>query len=176
MTARRIATVPPLRQVVIHDFNYASRTGGLEWLACGHSTHLSVGFSYAERRRCRKCLAGEPPERTPGALKRGVYDTTLAFSTIPQHVCVADAMTEQVIAVTGPAGDRDAERFADLFAAAPALLEAAERTANVLRAVLNGSRSDTVFQELADAADALDKAIRQSRPLAAAPAAPAPAD
>lgn len=52
----------PLRTVIIHDYDYRDPLGGDEILDCGHEVHLSQGFSYAERRRCRKCAAGAPAD------------------------------------------------------------------------------------------------------------------
>ena len=56
-------------------------------------------------------------------LNVGVYEATDAFRSIEQHSCVCfDDMG--LVAVTGPAEDKEAQAYADLFAAAPELLEA----------------------------------------------------
>ncbi len=58
-------------------------------------------------------------------LKVGMYQTTTAFRAIQQHTCV-HAKNRTVIAVTGKYGDKDAEKYARLFAIAPQLKELAE--------------------------------------------------
>lgn len=56
----------------------------------------------------------------------GVYEATENFRGIEQHACVCCTEDQLLIAVTGPAGDRESEWHADLFAAAPELLAACE--------------------------------------------------
>lgn len=50
------------------------------------------------------------------------YETTPEFAAIPRHTAVAFADDKGLVAVTGPLGDAEAERYAQLFAAAPELL------------------------------------------------------
>jgi hypothetical protein len=58
-------------------------------------------------------------------LNVGVYETTETFKAIEKHSCVCfDDMT--LVAVTGPAEDKESQEYAELFAAAPELLEACE--------------------------------------------------
>jgi hypothetical protein len=58
-------------------------------------------------------------------LNVGVYEATDAFRSIEKHSCVCfDDMG--LVAVTGPAEDKEAQKYADLFAAAPELLAALE--------------------------------------------------
>lgn len=40
---------------------------GFEPLACGHWVYLSSGWSYATRRRCKKCDSGAPQDFNPQA-------------------------------------------------------------------------------------------------------------
>jgi hypothetical protein len=56
-------------------------------------------------------------------LNFGVYEATDAFRAIQQHSCVCfDDLG--LVAVTGPAEDKEAQEYAELFAAAPDLLKA----------------------------------------------------
>lgn len=56
-------------------------------------------------------------------LNVGIYEATDAFRSIKQHSCVCfDDMG--LVAVTGPAEDKEAQKYADLFSAAPDLLSA----------------------------------------------------
>ena len=56
-------------------------------------------------------------------LNFGVYKATDTFRAIEEHSCVCfDDMT--LVAVTGPASDQEAQKYAELFAAAPDLLKA----------------------------------------------------
>ena len=58
-------------------------------------------------------------------LNFGVYKTTENFRKIEQHSCVCfDDMA--LVAVTGPANDEESQRYAELFAAAPELLNMLE--------------------------------------------------
>jgi hypothetical protein len=58
-------------------------------------------------------------------LNFGVYKTTDSFRSIKEHSCVCfDDMT--LVAVTGPADDKDSQKYAELFAASPDLLKALE--------------------------------------------------
>jgi len=62
----------------------------------------------------------------------GVYSATPAFRAIDQHSCVCFADDMGLIAVTGRAEDKEAQRWSEFFAAAPET--AAER--DQLRAVI----------------------------------------
>jgi hypothetical protein len=56
-------------------------------------------------------------------LNFGVYKTTESFKAIKEHSCVCfDDMT--LVAVTGPAEDKESQKYSELFAAAPDLLKA----------------------------------------------------
>jgi hypothetical protein len=55
----------------------------------------------------------------------GVYETTETFRSIQQHSCVC-FLDGTLVAVTGPAEDRDSQKYAELFHAAPAMLKALE--------------------------------------------------
>jgi hypothetical protein len=55
----------------------------------------------------------------------GEYTTTEKFKSIERHTCVCKH-DGALVAVTGPADDREAIEYAILFAAAPDLLEALE--------------------------------------------------
>lgn len=69
-------------------------------------------------------------------LEVGFYSTTDAFRAIDQHVAVMRADCS-LVAVTGPStgkGAMEAIKFAQLFAAAPQLLEACEDAVEELKA------------------------------------------
>lgn len=55
----------PLRRVLEPDYPTPGALYGTEPLECGHWITLSSGWSYAERRRCRKCERGEPRQFDP---------------------------------------------------------------------------------------------------------------
>ncbi len=59
-------------------------------------------------------------------LAYGVYEATPALAEVLQHSCVCYADDKGLVAVTGPAGDEEGEKYAELFAAAPEMLEALE--------------------------------------------------
>lgn len=65
---------------------------------------------------------------TPGPFPKlitGTYTTTDLFRAVKEHACVAfDNRSQGLVAVTGPADEESAQRYARLFAAAPELLEA----------------------------------------------------
>lgn len=78
----------------------------------------TVGTSQDElRAAARPRVAKEP-------LAVGVYETTPRFRAVAEHACVVTADNRAVVAVTGKAGDAESEVYAELFAAAPDLLEA----------------------------------------------------
>ena len=55
-------------------------------------------------------------------LNYGVYETTDSFRAIEKHSCVCfDDMG--LVAVTGPAEDKEAQEYAELFAKAPEMAE-----------------------------------------------------
>lgn len=56
----------------------------------------------------------------------GVYPATAEFRKIENHSCVCYEDDLGLVAVTGPAGDEESEKYAELFAAAPEMLEALE--------------------------------------------------
>ena len=69
-------------------------------------------------------------------LNFGVYEATDAFRSITQHSCVCfDDMG--LVAVTGPADDRESQKYAELFAAAPDLLKALKLAVVEMREDLN---------------------------------------
>ncbi len=68
----------------------------------------------------------------PG-LAVGYYTPTTKFLQIPEHTAVMDAETRGLVAVTGPAHDPESHAYAQLFAAAPELLEAATFAVKVIK-------------------------------------------
>lgn len=69
-------------------------------------------------------------------LNAGVYEVTDAFRAIEQHACVCfDDMG--LVAVTGRADDEESQKYADLFAAAPEMLERLEDTLHDLNVFSN---------------------------------------
>jgi hypothetical protein len=65
-------------------------------------------------------------------LNFGVYEATDNFRAIQQHSCVCfDDMG--LVAVTGPAEDKEAQEYAELFAAAPDLLAALKAAVETLK-------------------------------------------
>ncbi len=60
------------------------------------------------------------------ALEVDTYHATDKFRAIESHTCVCTAEDGGLMAVTGPAHDAKAQRYARLFATAPELLEALE--------------------------------------------------
>ena len=74
-------------------------------------------------------------------LNFGVYETTDAFRSIKQHSCVCfDDMG--LVAVTGPADDKDAQKYAELFAAAPDMLSALAGIQEYATEILNDMAAD----------------------------------
>jgi hypothetical protein len=70
-------------------------------------------------------------------LNYGVYETTETFKSIKQHSCVCfDDMS--LVAVTGPAEDEESQKYAQLFAQAPALLRELDNAVTLLEAVRRG--------------------------------------
>lgn len=65
-------------------------------------------------------------QHTPGTWAVGVYEATDNFRSITQHACICDHDTLALIAVTGPATDKQSQADARLMAAAPDLLAALE--------------------------------------------------
>lgn len=59
-------------------------------------------------------------------LSFGVYEATEDFRKIKEHSCVCYEDDLGLVAVTGLAGDEESEKYAELFAAAPEMLEALE--------------------------------------------------
>jgi hypothetical protein len=53
----------------------------------------------------------------------GQYTPTAAFRAIQNHSCVCYADDRGLVALTGPADDIESQKYADLFSAAPDLLE-----------------------------------------------------
>lgn len=62
----------------------------------------------------------------------GQYEPTESFKSIKNHSCVCRKGDMGLIAVTGPAEDVESQKQADLFAAAPKLLEACGEALGVL--------------------------------------------
>ena len=54
----------------------------------------------------------------------GVYDATPAFKAIEQHSCVCYVDDMGLVAVTGKAGDKESENYAEMFALAPEMIDA----------------------------------------------------
>ena len=57
-------------------------------------------------------------------LSVGQYVSTPEFKSIQNHSCVCFEDDLGLLAVTGPADDKESQSYADLFAAAPELLDA----------------------------------------------------
>lgn len=67
------------------------------------------------------------------------YQTTPEFAAIPRHEAVAFADSGTLIAVTGPAGDPEAKRYAKLFAGAPLLADSLDpETLEAIAAEIGG--------------------------------------
>lgn len=85
----------------------------------------------------------------------GYYVPTAAFKAIPEHTAVMDVATQELVAITGPAGDPASEADARLFAAARTMQSALEAVSNQLAAwSMNGgvlahkNVSDVVFEQM----------------------------
>lgn len=63
----------------------------------------------------------------------GQYTPSDTFKAIANHSCVCRKCDMGLVAITGPADDRESQRMADLFAAAPALLVAAKGFVEYIR-------------------------------------------
>jgi hypothetical protein len=86
-------------------------------------------------------------------LNFGVYEATDNFRAIQQHSCVCfDDMG--LVAVTGPAEDKESQEYAQLFAAAPDLLTALENI--MVSAELKGVKFSAYLVK--QARDAISKA------------------
>lgn len=59
----------------------------------------------------------------PRKLAFGVYKATEEFKSVDLHSCVCYADDLGLVATTGPAGDPLSEKYAELFASAPAQAE-----------------------------------------------------
>lgn len=65
-------------------------------------------------------------------LNVGVYEATDAFRAIKLHSCVCfDDLG--LVASVGPAGDKESEKYAELFAAAPEMLDLLKQAASLLQ-------------------------------------------
>lgn len=62
----------------------------------------------------------------------GVYEATPAFRSIEQHSCVCYADDMGLVAVTGPADDKESQEYAELFAQAPAMKKALEEVTAII--------------------------------------------
>lgn len=89
-------------------------------------------------------------------LRADTYTTTAEFAAIPQHEAVAFADNGALVAVTGPAGDPEARRFARLFVAAPKMLEALRGLLGVMESWEDPEAADSA--EYRAARDVLAKA------------------
>lgn len=63
----------------------------------------------------------------------GQYEPTESFKSIKNHSCVCRKADMGLIAVVGPAEDVESQKQADLFAAAPEMLEMLKDCANLLK-------------------------------------------
>ena len=86
----------------------------------------------------------------------GQYEPTDSFKNIKNHSCVCD-QDKGLIALTGPADDKESQQLADLFAVAPDMLNALkhvrEQMPHIETGVNNGSEN-----MLKDVFNAIDKA------------------
>jgi len=64
----------------------------------------------------------------------GQYTPTEAFKAISNHSCVCRKDDMSLIALFGPAEDRESQKMADLFAAAPEMLEALKEAEDEIQA------------------------------------------
>lgn len=114
------------------------------------------------------------PDALTRTLAYGVYNTTDHFRSIPQHSCVCFTDDLGLVAVTGPAGDPQSERYAEFFAAAPALLVASARLVAALDTInvadesgemgtLDWDEIKKMNAERDDAHEALRLAIAEAR-------------
>jgi len=90
-------------------------------------------------------------------LAAGYYDTTDSFRAIPHHCCVYFEDDDTLVAVTGPAHDQESQAYAQLFAAAPALMTLAEEIAAWLIAPDTSQETLTYFANKSRAAIAQAK-------------------
>lgn len=74
----------------------------------------------------------------------GVYEATEAFRETQKHSCVCYEDDLGLVAVTGPAGDEESEKYAELFAAAPQMLEALETVAGYFTDPSSGDISECI--------------------------------
>lgn len=100
---------------------------------------------------------------TKGPWSVGVYNATDNFRSIEQHSCVCDPETMALIAVTGPAHDRQSQVDADLIATAPELLEACERAEQTIRNLGNGFLSGDAKEIAINEANNLRAAIAKAK-------------
>ena len=90
-------------------------------------------------------------------LSYGVYNATDNFKSIAQHSCVCFADDMGLVATTGPAGDKESEQYAELFAKAQGVdLAAREMLTTINRAVTAGV---TLPATILNAALTLDAAL-----------------
>jgi hypothetical protein len=80
----------------------------------------------------------------------GQYTPTPAFKAIENHSCVCYADDLGLVALTGPAADMDSQRYADLFAAAPDMLDTLKRTARWLEETHASMGDECAAEVLAD--------------------------
>lgn len=82
----------------------------------------------------------------------GFYVPTPEFLAITEHTAVMDAVTQELVATTGPAGDRESQADARLFAASRIMRDALQAVSEQLAAwSLNGgvlSYTSGAFYEL----------------------------
>jgi hypothetical protein len=77
-------------------------------------------------------------------LNFGVYDTTATFRQIDQHACVCfDDMG--LVAVTGEAGDKESQEYAQLFAASKDMLKCLKAIRRYLETGGITTKSDRAF-------------------------------
>jgi len=84
----------------------------------------------------------------------GVYYPTDAFKALTEHSCVCFEDDMGLVAVTGPARDRESQEYADLFSAAPELLAALEGLIPLIENTFPKQQETW----LSEARDAIDKA------------------
>ncbi len=86
--------------------------------------------------------------KTPPQDKRklafGVYEASPEFQEISQHSCVCYEDDLGLVALTGPAGDKESEEYAELFSAAPEMLDALETMARYLTDPATGDISECI--------------------------------
>ena len=102
-------------------------TNTLKSCDCGGTFKPYEGLLGYESYVCDKCQIDINDMETESSIKGkwtvGQYEPTESFKAIKVHSCVCRSDDMGLIAITGPADDLESQKQADLFSAAPELLE-----------------------------------------------------